>query len=187
VRNSRPCFGSEIKGSFAVHPEPFAAAQPASAWNWQVITAGKDRDDSPMFDGSRAGQIKAQRSKQIRVLIVEDEMFVAWHLEDMAQGLELTVGGIASSGEEAVAKAAAIEPDLMLMDVTLGSGIDGGEAARRIVGAHAAPVIFITAYSDAATLARIRQDVPGARVLHKPVTLEALENAVADVLERRRN
>lgn len=120
-----------------------------------------------------------------RIFIVDDEMFVAWDMEGMVQELQFEVGGIASNGEEAVLKAAEIKPDLVLMDINLGSGIDGVEAARRISATHAVPVIFISAYNDAATRERIRQAVPHAAMLPKPVTIEALRAAIARSLGPR--
>lgn len=44
----------------------------------------------------------------------------------------IEVIGEARNGEEAVALAAALSPDVVLMDLRLGSGIDGVEATRRI-------------------------------------------------------
>jgi DNA-binding LytR/AlgR family response regulator len=75
-----------------------------------------------------------------------------------------------------------LDADLILMDISLGGRIDGVEAARRIRLERDTAIVFITAYSDAATLARIKQEVPGAPVLAKPVSLERLRTAIASVL-----
>ncbi|NEC93327.1 response regulator transcription factor, partial [Streptomyces sp. SID12501] len=45
---------------------------------------------------------------------------------------DIEVLGDAGSGEEAVALAARLRPDVVLMDLQLGEGIDGVEATRRI-------------------------------------------------------
>jgi CheY-like chemotaxis protein len=81
-----------------------------------------------------------------RVLLVEDEALVA-----LAEGRLLSDEGYAvkraASGEEAVAMFGGDEAyDLVLMDVDLGPGIDGFEAARRILEKRAVPLIFLSSY-----------------------------------------
>jgi CheY-like chemotaxis protein len=117
-----------------------------------------------------------------RVLIVEDELFVAWHLESLVRDLDLDVCALVPDGEGAIEQASDLDAELILMDISLGGRIDGVEAARRIRSQRDTAIVFITAYSDAATLARIKQEVPGAPVLSKPVSLERLRVAIASVL-----
>jgi CheY-like chemotaxis protein len=121
------------------------------------------------------------------VLIVEDELLIAWHLEDLIKGMNHQVCGVTARGEDAVARIAALGADLVLMDVNLAGQIDGIEAARRIRAATGAPIIFITAYSDRDTLERIESVAPGSVVLQKPITVEALARAVAAAIKPRRN
>jgi CheY-like chemotaxis protein len=52
-----------------------------------------------------------------------------------------------ASGEESVAAAAELRPDLVLMDVNL-PGIDGTEAARQINQAATAPVVVLLSTYD---------------------------------------
>ena len=118
-----------------------------------------------------------------RVLIVEDELFVAWHLESLVRDLKYDVCGLVPDGEGAVEQAADLEADLVLMDISLSGEMDGIEAARRIRQDRDTPIIFITAYSDAATLARIKELVPHAPVLAKPISPERLRTAIAGVLQ----
>ena len=55
--------------------------------------------------------------------------------------------GDAESGEDAVAKADALDPDLILMDINL-PGINGIEATRRITAAHpTATVVLLSTYN----------------------------------------
>lgn len=67
-----------------------------------------------------------------RILIFEDMLFVAWDLESMLQGLGFDVCGLAPTGEAAIELAAGLNPNFLLVDINLGHGIDGIEAARRI-------------------------------------------------------
>jgi CheY-like chemotaxis protein len=102
-------------------------------------------------------------------------------LESLVQDLKLQPCGLAAHGEAAIEQAAELEPNLLLMDINLGTGMDGIEAARRIRETIDAAVIFVTAYNDPATLERIERAFPGAPVLAKPVTLEALRAAIVVV------
>jgi two-component system cell cycle sensor histidine kinase/response regulator CckA len=65
------------------------------------------------------------------VLIVEDEKIIARGIDKQLRGLGYTVVGSLSTGQEAVQKTAALHPDLILMDIALGAGMDGVEAARQ--------------------------------------------------------
>jgi DNA-binding NarL/FixJ family response regulator len=74
----------------------------------------------------------------VRVLVTDDQApfrRAARTVVEATAGFELA--GEASSGEEAVALAASLRPDLILMDVRM-AGIGGIEAARRIAAAHPA-------------------------------------------------
>lgn len=132
----------------------------------------------------RAAERRSDRATQRkpRVLVVEDEIFVAWHLEAILRDLNYAVCGMVPDGESAVRKAEESAADVILMDINLKGDIDGVEAAHRIRQTSDAPIIFITAYSDATTLARIEQKLPGAIVLSKPVAPARLQKAIASVL-----
>ena len=142
-----------------------------------------DEDERP---DSRAHNERAGRSVR-HVLIVEDELFIAWHLEDVIKGMNHHVCGLTARGEDAVARIRALDPDLVLMDVNLAGQIDGIEAAVRIQATAAVPIIFITAYGDRDTLERIEKVAPGSVVLQKPITAEGLRRAVTAALPPRGN
>ncbi len=68
----------------------------------------------------------------IRLLLVDDQDIVRAGLRSLLEGRpELEVIGEAGGGKEAVALATQLQPDVVLMDVTL-PDIDGVEATRRI-------------------------------------------------------
>ena len=117
-----------------------------------------------------------------RVLIVEDELLVAWHLESLIREQSLEVCGLVPDGDGAVEQAADLDVDLVLMDVRLAGRMDGIEAARRIREQRNTPIIFITAHGDQETRAYIDQVVPGALVLAKPISAQRLRDAIASVL-----
>jgi CheY-like chemotaxis protein len=103
--------------------------------------------------------------KKKSILIVEDEAVTAKSLEKAVESFNYRISGVAATGEEANELAGKTRPDLVLMDIQLGAGIDGIEAAKRIAAVDTIPLIYATAHSDEATLARVRQ--PRLRVSHQ--------------------
>jgi CheY-like chemotaxis protein len=118
-----------------------------------------------------------------RVLIVEDELLVAWHLESLAREQELDVCGLVPDGDGAIEQAVDLDVDLVLMDIRLAGRMDGIEAARRIRDQRDTPIIFITAHGDPATRAHIEKVLPGTPVLAKPITADSLKGAIASVMK----
>lgn len=89
-----------------------------------------------------------------RILVVEDERIVAMDLAASLQELGYDVVGMATRGEDAVQRAAELEPELILMDVRLAGPLDGIQAAEIIHRTRDVPVIYLTAHSDNETLRR---------------------------------
>lgn len=77
-----------------------------------------------------------------RVLIVEDEAITAL---DEQETLEEMGYEVVDTGEDAIAKAGELKPDLVLMDITLKTEMTGTEAAWQIREKFDIPVIFVTA------------------------------------------
>ncbi|GGY82440.1 response regulator [Streptomyces omiyaensis] len=90
----------------------------------------------------------------VRILLCDDHVVVrAGLLALLGSTPDIEVVGEAGSGEEAVAMAAKLKPDVVLMDLQLGAGIDGVEATRRIAptGVH---VLVLTTYDTDADITR---------------------------------
>ncbi len=94
--------------------------------------------------------------EQTSILIVEDEALTAEDLRQTLTGFGYRVSGTVSSGEEAVKAAREDSPSLVLMDILLQGAMDGIEAARLIQAETRLPVIFLTAYSDAETIEKLK-------------------------------
>ncbi len=116
-----------------------------------------------------------------RAIIVEDETFVALHLETVLQDLGLEVCEIVATGGDAVETTMLLEPDIIFMDINLRGDIDGVEAARLIRATSATPIVFVTAYSDQATRARVDAVARDAPVVQKPPMTSALLAAIRKV------
>lgn len=83
--------------------------------------------------------------KNKKILLVEDESFLANLLSDYIkeQGVSLEQ---ASTGEECLAKASAVKPDIILLDIIL-PGIDGYEVLKQLKAnpeLSKIPVIFLS-------------------------------------------
>jgi CheY-like chemotaxis protein len=124
--------------------------------------------------------------KMPSILIVEDELIVAENLRMVLAGMGYNVPEPAGGSSEALEKAAALCPDLILMDIVLeGSPMDGIETAKKIGQMIDVPVIFVTAYSDKKTLARVKGTEPYAYIL-KPFNERELAFAIELALHRSR-
>ncbi len=132
----------------------------------------------------RKGEEDAEsaRATQPRIAIVEDELMVAWALESNVEDMGYSVTGIFPDADAVLESLLTRPVELVLMDINLGGGMDGVDTARRIRAAYNIPIVFISAYADAAMQARIAKDVPGARFLKKPVQAPDLEATLRNAL-----
>lgn len=112
----------------------------------------------------------------IKVLIVDDEQLARDRLARMVAGFaDYEVVGEAGNGIDAVQQAAALLPEIVLLDIRM-PGMDGLEAARHFVEIEEPPaVIFCTAYEEHAVEAF---DLQAVGYLLKPVRKENLEGAL---------
>jgi CheY-like chemotaxis protein len=118
-----------------------------------------------------------------RILIVEDERLIAIDLQRRLTRLGHSVVGLAASGVEAIQKALALYPDVVLMDIRLQGAMDGVEAAQRIQASAPVPVVFMTAYVDEDTRQRVRATSPWG-YLHKPFSAQQVQSTLERVLAR---
>ncbi len=112
-----------------------------------------------------------------RILIVEDELIVADNLQSRLEGLGYAVPAMALSGEEAIQQVAETQPDLVLMDIKLEGEMDGVQAAEQIRARFNIPVVYLTGYSDDATLQRAKITEPYGYIL-KPFEVRELHAAI---------
>ena len=89
----------------------------------------------------------------MKILIAEDETIIRLDLRSLLEASGFEVCGEAKDGEEAVALARELEPDLAIMDVKM-PGLDGIEAARRILDERPIPIVMLTAYGQEELVSR---------------------------------
>ena len=116
-----------------------------------------------------------------RALIVDDEIMFALNLEADMHDLGFDICDLAANGQQASTLAMSNQPDVVLMDINLEGGREGIEVARWLHQVCDAPIIFITGFTDRATIDRIHEQVPGAPVLPKPVYRDGLAAAVGAI------
>ena len=89
------------------------------------------------------------------ILLVEDEVLIAMMETEELQDRGYTVLHCAGA-EEAVAAVRSDSPhiDLILMDIDLGSGMDGTDAAREILSFRDIPVVFLSSHTEPSIVER---------------------------------
>ncbi|CAO3458985.1 response regulator [Azospirillum sp.] len=110
----------------------------------------------------------------MKILLVEDEVLIALEQQLYLESVGHDVIGPAVTAMEAVEMAEADKPDLALVDVHLGLGTNGIDAARGL-NALGVPCLFITSFRD-----ELKKDGPltGIGCLPKPFTESGLLAAV---------
>jgi response regulator NasT len=135
----------------------------------------------------------------MRVLIAEDEALIRMDLREMLEEEGHEVVGEARDGAEAIALARSARPDIVFMDVKM-PNVDGIAAAQAISAESIAPVVMLTAFSQASLVEEAakagamgyvvkpfsRNDlVPAMQVAaSRYAELAALEHQVGDLNER---
>jgi len=115
-----------------------------------------------------------------KVLVVEDEIFVAVEIENVVAELGHRPVGIAADSKSALAMAA--EAEVALVDLNLRDGPTGPELGRTLSERFGVTVLYMTANP-----AQLGDGIPGTvGVLAKPVMDEELKQAVNYVVALRR-
>jgi CheY-like chemotaxis protein len=109
-------------------------------------------------------------------LIVEDESIIAEDLRHTVTKLGYTYVGRVATGPDAVDKARALTPDIILMDVRLRGRMTGYEAADVILNHRPVAIVFLSAFSPMSPLAA------GCVFVAKPFSPEPLRNAIETAL-----
>ena len=118
----------------------------------------------------------------LRVLVVEDEALIRLDLAEMLTEEGYVVAGEAGDGEQAVALARELRPDLVIMDIKMPK-VDGIAAAGEIVDERIAPVVMLTAFSQRDLIEQAR-DAGAMAYLVKPFARHELVPAIELAVSR---
>jgi DNA-binding NarL/FixJ family response regulator len=118
-----------------------------------------------------------------RVLLADDHPAMLALTADVLAG-ECLVVGRAADGYELLAEAERLDPDVVVLDITM-PRLDGIEAARRLRHSHpAARLVFLTVHEDA-DYARAAQDAGGLGYVVKSRLASDLLPAIRAALANR--
>ena len=120
-----------------------------------------------------------------RVLVVDDEAIITMQLEERMSALGHKVVGMASSGDDAIAKARGAKPDIVLMDIVMPGKTNGIAAAKVIHEEMDIPVIFITSYADDKIIQEVKKVNPYGYIV-KPFNELELKATVELALFRKK-
>ncbi|QCV86968.1 response regulator [Acidipropionibacterium jensenii] len=138
-------------------------------------------------------------TKRPRVVVAEDEALIRLDLTELLEEQGYEVVGQAGDGEEAVALATELEPDLVVMDVKMPK-MDGITAADKIAEDRICAVVMLTAFSQRDLIERAKEAgamayvvkpfdasdvVPAIEIaLARFAEIRAVEDEVSDLEER---
>lgn len=152
-------------------------------------------------ESPRTESVSAPSSEPVgrRAVVAEDEALIRMDIVETLQEGGYEVVGEAANGEEAIAVAREMKPDVVVMDIKM-PVMDGITAAETIVRERLAPVVLLTAFSQTELVERAR-DAGAMAYVVKPFTpadllpaveiarsrhaeMRALELEIADISER---
>lgn len=118
-----------------------------------------------------------------RVMVVDDSRMIYMQMKNMLEGTDFEVADYCRDGEEAVARYAEIDPDLVTMDIIM-PGMDGLEAAQAILEDYPdAKILMVSSLAYDDTFQEAKQ-IGAKGFIDKPFEkeklLEALQNALED-------
>lgn len=118
-----------------------------------------------------------------RILIVDDHALAREGLKAVLAGEGFEIVGEAATGEEAVALVKETVPDIVLMDVRLGPGMDGLQATREIVALGLPTRVLMLTLHDMPAYVREALAAGAAGYVLKDTAIEDLRRAVTQVLD----
>lgn len=122
---------------------------------------------------------------KVKVLVVEDEVFIAQDISDILIENDYEVVGIAEDADEAIWLAKVHEPEIILLDIVLKGDRDGISTAISLKRDLDPAIIFLTSRSDQMTVSRAASIPPNGYLL-KPFRVEELLIALQTGLANHR-
>jgi PAS domain S-box-containing protein len=119
-----------------------------------------------------------------KIMVVEDEAVIAIRLQERLTAMGYHVIAISYSGEEAMAQARRLRPDLILMDIMIPGKMDGVAVAKSVKKELDIPVIFLTAFSEDKIIDSAKQAEPYGYIV-KPFQDRELKACVEIALYKK--
>lgn len=116
-----------------------------------------------------------------RILIVDDHQLAREGLKAVLAGPNIEIVDMASTGEEAVEQVRRHQPEIVLMDIRLGAGIDGLEATRQIVALGLGTRVLMLTLHEMPAYVREALAAGAAGYILKDAAIAELKAAIAQV------
>ncbi len=113
----------------------------------------------------------------MKILIIEDEFILATDLSEILTSEGYEVVFIADNGQDAIDFYQKNEVDLVLCDISIKGSLDGIETVGKLIALKSAPIIYLTALTDAETIERAKKTFPSAYI-PKPFNIINLRMAI---------
>ena len=107
--------------------------------------------------------------KKFNILIVEDDIMICQDLREQLELMNYNISGVAYDFDRALLQLSNNLPDLVLLDINLGSGKDGIDLAHVINKTYRIPFIFLTSYANHSVVSRAKECRPSGYIV-KPFT-----------------
>lgn len=118
-----------------------------------------------------------------KVLIVEDDMLLSMVEERLIKKLGYDVVGKVTQGAEAVDKVSELDPDIIVMDISLKGEMDGIETMEVIRKNSSVPVIYLSGSGDRYSYERAKK-TGFTDYLTKPVTSGDLKDPLSSAFNQ---
>lgn len=112
-----------------------------------------------------------------KIGILDDEVLICETLSKYLKELGYAVPEYAMTFEEGVALLKQEDPDVMLLDINISGALSGIDFARYIRENYQIPLIFVSSYSDKATIDAVKATKPNGYLV-KPFTKDDLYAAI---------
>ncbi len=139
-------------------------------------------DTTSLPDDAQDDALPAEDAPRRTAVVAEDESLIRMAIVETLTEAGFDVIAAVGDGESAVAKARELRPDVVVMDVKMPQ-MDGVTAAERIGEDNLAPVVMLTAFSQAELVERAR-DAGAMAYVVKPFTPADLLPAVEIAISR---
>jgi len=116
---------------------------------------------------------------KLKIHIVEDEMIIAYDLQDMLEELGYTVNDISLSVDEVNNKLKTDDSDLFIVDINLKGKKTGFELEKILLDIEK-PVIYMSSTTDRKAIERARTQV----FMEKPFNLDDISLAMEQVTQK---
>jgi len=117
----------------------------------------------------------------VRIVIVDDHQLAREGLKAVLNGDDIEIVAMAATGEAAVEAVIEHRPDIVLMDIRLGEGIDGLEATRRIVALGLGTRVVMLTLHEMPAYVREALAAGAAGYVLKDAAIDELKAAIAQV------